>query len=61
MQDIWEALEATAHGRSKYGNERTASGQDIKNHRDYILRFLTELDAGLTVGEIREALDEYAP
>lgn len=61
MNEIWEALEATTHGRSKYGNERTASTQDARNHRDYLLRFLTELDAGLTVGEIREALEEYAP
>lgn len=36
-----------------------ANRRDILNHRDYLMRFLDELDADLTIGEVRVALINY--
>ncbi len=63
MQDIWDALEATTTGR-KQGDafaKVNASARDILNHRDYLMRFLEELDGDLSVAELRAALEEYQP
>lgn len=61
MQEIIEALESTAPSRADRYISKSAntSKRAITNYRDYLMRFLTELDAGLTVGEIRDVLDQY--
>lgn len=61
IEEIIEALESTAPNR-KAGDafSRTnANKYEIKNHRDYLLRFLEELDTGLSVGEVISVLEEY--
>lgn len=59
--DIAEALLDLAAG-SRLSHDilkhRTASQHDVSLNRKTILLFLGELDPALTVGEIREALDE---
>lgn len=61
-QDVWEALEATAStpDSSRFMSPANASRRSIFNHRDYLMRFLTEVDGELSVAELREALEEYA-
>jgi hypothetical protein len=61
MQDVWDALEATTPNRSRATVDppANASRRDVTLYRDTLLRFLSELDAELSVGEIREALEEY--
>ena len=59
---VWEALESTAPN-SKEGRsfERvTASKRDTLNHRDFLMKFLEEIDGELSVGELREALEDYS-
>jgi hypothetical protein len=61
IEDVIEALESTTPNR-KAGDmfSRTnANKYEIRNHRDYLLRFLSELDSELTIGEVREILDDY--
>lgn len=64
MDEIWEALEATAIGKeaSAFGIPKrvTASNADINIHKGVLLRFLDELDGSLSVSEVREALEQYA-
>lgn len=63
MEEIIEALESTAPNR-KAGDQfgRTnASARDIRLHRDYLMRFLDELDGGITVGELRNVLEDWQP
>ena len=61
-QDIIEVLEATATN-SKAGNfsnlNANTSYRDIQNYKNSIMRFLEELDAEITVGELRGVLEEY--
>lgn len=57
MIEIWEALESTVAGRKEY--KANATRIDTLNHRDYLMRFLCELDGELSVAEVREALQEY--
>ena len=61
MQDIWDALESTATNsdRKLIDPRANASKRDVRLWRDHIMRFLDELDAELTIGEVREALSEY--
>lgn len=60
--DIWEVMEAytTPSNTNMFGSV-TASRRDKLNARASIMRFLEELDAGLTVGELRDALEDYEP
>lgn len=58
--DVWEALEATAQaGGSGILSRANASRRSILNHREYLMRFLDEVDADISVAELREALEEY--
>lgn len=61
MQEIWDALEATTPSRSRkmIDPRANASKQDTSLHKDMLMRFLSELDADLSVGEVRAALEEY--
>ena len=61
MQDIWGALESTATNsdRKMIDPRANASKRDVRLWRDHIMRFLDELDAELTIGEVRETLSEY--
>lgn len=61
MQEITEALESTAPSSDQRYSEKpaNASVRDIYAHRDYLMRFLTELDAEITVGELRAVLGGY--
>lgn len=61
MNDIWEALESTAAMRptSRNPDPVTPSERDIRNHRDYLMRFLDELDSQMSVGEVRDALENW--
>lgn len=65
MEDIWQALEATTGGRLRdglqIGRPANASARDVLNHRDYLMRFLNEIDGNLSVAEVRDALEEYQP
>jgi hypothetical protein len=57
MHEIWEALESTANVR---GEKRViTSKNELELHRRYLLKFLDELDADLSVAEVREALEAY--
>lgn len=61
MSGIWEALESTAmvpDARSMR-NHVTASAYSVRLYRDSLMRFLEDMDAEISVGEIREALEEY--
>jgi len=59
-EDIIEALESTAYAPSGGIIERAnASRRDILNYKKSLLRFLEELEAEITVGEIRAVLGEY--
>jgi hypothetical protein len=62
MKDIWDALEATAN-RKKTGSfdSQIASRRDVLNHRDYLMRFLEEIDGEKSVAEVREALENWVP
>ena len=59
--DVWEALEATAQLKGARGlsEPANASRRSILNHRDYLMRFLDEVGADISVAELREALEEY--
>lgn len=58
--NVWEALEATAQTPgSGILDKANASRRSILNHRDYLMRFLDEVDAEISVAELREALEEY--
>lgn len=58
--DVWEALEATAQvPGSGILDKANASRRSILNHRDYLMRFLDEVNAEISVAELREALEEY--
>lgn len=61
MQEIIEALESTAPNKDEryIGKRANTSVREIHAHRDYLMRFLNELDAGITVGELRDALENY--
>lgn len=61
MHDVHEALENTAPNAKagKSFDRVTASKRDVLNHRDMLLRFLEDIDAGMSVGELREVLEEY--
>lgn len=61
IQEIVEALETTATNadQSYIGKKANTSKRAIHAHRDTLMRFLSELDAGLTVGEIRSVLEDY--
>lgn len=62
-EDIIEALESTTvgrkQGRGMLDDPANASPVDIRNYRDTLMRFLTELDAEITVGELRAVLEDY--
>lgn len=60
--DVWEALEATAQAGGAGGilSKANASRRSILNHRDYLMRFLDEVNAELSVAELREALEDYS-
>lgn len=59
MSEIEEALELAAGMRLRSGIDaaRTVSKSDLAATRKQILLFLESLDADLTVGEIREHLE----
>lgn len=58
--DVWDALEATAIQRAAgFVVPANASRRSILNHRDYLMRFLNEVDADISVAELREALEDY--
>jgi hypothetical protein len=59
MEEVESALELAAGMRLRSGIDaaRTASKGDIAVTRKQILLFLESLDADLTVGEIREHLE----
>jgi hypothetical protein len=58
--DIAEALDLAAGSRISHDilKQRTASPNDVAVTRKTILLFLGELDPSLTVGELREVLDQ---
>lgn len=60
-QEIWEALESTAPNRdSKLVDPRAnPNNRDIELYKKSLLKFLSELDASLSVGEVVEALENY--
>ena len=58
--DVWEALEATAQTPgSGILDKANASRRSILSHRDFLMRFLDEVNADISVAELREALEEY--
>ena len=59
--DVWEALEATAQvgGHRGFTERANASRRSILNHRDFLMRFLDEVNADISVAELRAALEEY--
>lgn len=60
-QQVFDALEATAppaKNKSPFG-QASATRQEISNHRDLLLRFLVEIDAEISVGELRDMLEEF--
>ena len=62
LQEIHEALEATATGRKQgrmYDARANASKVDILNRRDSLMRFLEEIDGEISVAELRDALEQY--
>jgi hypothetical protein len=60
MEEIWEALEAsTVNSKKGMFDSVTPSKRDHLNRRDDLLRFLNEVDPGLTVGELVLGLEEY--
>lgn len=63
MEAVHEALESTAVSRranSGISQEiRSATKRDILNHRNYIIRFLDEVDPMLSIAEVRAALESY--
>lgn len=61
-EEVIEALESTAPNRKDRGrldDPRVPSEADIRLWRDALARFLGEIDADLTAGEIIAALEEY--
>lgn len=61
-EDIIEALEMATAAPTSHGgipDHANASRRDILNYKRSIMRFIGELDAELTVGEIRAVLEEY--
>jgi len=58
--DIIEALEnAAPNSAGRIDAPANASRRDILNYKRSLMRFLEELDAELTIGEIRSVLEEY--
>lgn len=60
--DIIEALESSApnsKNSGRMGDPSFADERDIKRWCDSVMRFINELDEGITVGEIRMTLEEY--
>lgn len=59
--DIWQALEVTALAptSTRLDSSTVASKRTVVNHRDTLMRFLTEVEGDMTVAEVREALEEY--
>ena len=67
MEEVWEALETTIGPKSDRlrsfdpNRPATANAREVAAWRDSLMRFLTELSADMTVGEVREALEEWSP
>lgn len=61
MEQVHEALESTALNTDNayIAKRSTVKKREILNHRDTIMRFLEELDAEMSIGELREALEHY--
>ncbi|MGJ5032277.1 hypothetical protein ACQR1I_35945 [Bradyrhizobium sp. HKCCYLS2038] len=53
---VWEALEASAVPTERHAN---ASRYAVLGLRDTLLRFLDELNGGLSIADVREALEDY--
>lgn len=60
MNEVHEALEASAvnSSTSMFGRV-SADRRDILNWRNRLMRFLEEVDGGLSVAEVREMLEAY--
>ena len=57
---VWEVIEASAIAKGTgITAKANASRQEVLNHRDYLLRFLTEVDGDLNVGDLVYILEEY--
>lgn len=62
-EEIIDALESTAGNRKNHGrigDPAVPDKQDITDWRNRLMRFLEELDADITVGEIRSVLEDYS-
>lgn len=59
QEQVFEALESTTAAKQTPFAPATASQQEVRNHRDALVRFLNEIDANLSISELVDILEQY--